>query len=196
MENDTGSITPFVTGVLPKEEYSDVNELTRDIASVLRIDRDRIVVDLIAVESLKGEKGDEGPRGLQGETGPKGDKGETGTAGGAGLTPFVQLVTNPTTITADWAMTGGIAHQNAKLTLIAGTGAQTLVISGAVTGMHGTLVLTQNAAGNGVFGLPPGSMKSDPIFAISTTAGAVDVLHWIYDGTNYFWTIDNNFISF
>jgi hypothetical protein len=207
MENSTGSITPFVTGILPKEKYSDVNEFAKDLASVFRIDEDRIVVDLIALESLKGEKGEEGPRGLKGDTGAKGDKGDTGTPGTSGLSAFETLVINPTLFTTTWNLSSGINHYNASLTLIEGSGAIQLIFTGISSGMHGTLKLKQNLACNGVLQLPANSRFPAPGFLIShadpggtppvpvPSIPFTDVLNWIYDGTHFLWTIHYDFTT-
>ena len=192
MENSTGSITPFVTGVLPKEKYSDVNELARDLASVLRIDQDRIVVDLIALESLKGEQGEEGPRGLKGDSGPAGPTGPAGIPGFGGIIEYQVL--NPVDDVFNWIVTGGISsHYNATLIF---TGAKSLAITGAVNGMSGTLIVHQHPDGPvGTLALPANSRfpgGTPPV--VTPTTNAIDIYQWIFNGFDFYWTFDQNFL--
>lgn len=73
MENTDGLIKVFFSGTLPKEKYTDANELASDIADALSIDKSKLVVELISLPDIKGEKGDKGDKGNQG---PKGDDGQ------------------------------------------------------------------------------------------------------------------------
>lgn len=77
MENTTGPIKVFLAGKLPKKKYTDIDEFAADLAAILAIDEDRIVIDLINLPDIKGEKGDKGD---VGKTGPKGDDGADGVS--------------------------------------------------------------------------------------------------------------------
>lgn len=100
--------------------------------------------------------------------------------------PFVTL-TDAATVT--WA-TGGVPVSNAKVTL---GGNRTLSITGAVNGATGTLIVIQDGTGSRTLTLPAGSIAPGGAFSLTTTASAKDVLAWVYDGTNYFWTIGKAF---
>lgn len=78
MENTEGLIKVFVSGNLPKTKYTDANELAKDLADILAIDQEKLVVDLINLPDIKGEKGDKGDRGVAGATGGIGPTGATG----------------------------------------------------------------------------------------------------------------------
>lgn len=84
MENTTGPIKPFLAGKLPKKKYTDLDEFASDLASILAIEQERIVIELINLPDIKGEKGDPGERGLQGLQGTPGGPGSVGPAGPAG----------------------------------------------------------------------------------------------------------------
>lgn len=84
MENTTGPIKPFLAGKLPKKKYSDANEFAADLAAILAIEQERIVINLISLPDIKGEKGDKGDRGSVGPRGPDGPVGLTGDTGPAG----------------------------------------------------------------------------------------------------------------
>lgn len=100
--------------------------------------------------------------------------------------PFVAL-TDGATVT--WA-TSGNPINHATLTL---GGNRTLAITGAISGSSGTLRLTQDGTGSRTLTLPSGSKAAGGAFTLSTAAGAVDILAWVYDGTSYFWTIGKAF---
>lgn len=78
MENTEGLIKVFVSGNLPKTKYTDANELAKDLADILAIDQEKLVVDLINLPDIKGEKGEKGDRGIAGATGGAGPTGPTG----------------------------------------------------------------------------------------------------------------------
>jgi len=191
MENTEGSINVFVSGVLPKEKYSDVNELARDIASVLRIDQDRIVVDLIALESLKGEPGATGPRGIQGIQGPSGPAGASGPPGSIELNSYVILL--PTGLVFFWAAIPSIAHQHAALIL---TGVNTIVITGVVNGMSGTLVVHNIlVGGGGTLAFPSNSrFPGGTVPVVTPAAAGLDIFEWRYYGDYFHWTVHQNFL--
>lgn len=83
--------------------------------------------------------------------------------------------------------------QNATVTL---GGNRTLAISGAVSGMTGVLIVKQDGAGSRTLALPAASKvvnTGSGAVSLSTAASAIDVLSWVYDGTNYLWTYGNTF---
>jgi hypothetical protein len=86
MENTTGPIKPFLAGRLPKDKYSDANEFAADLAAILAIEQERIVIDLINLPDIKGEKGDKGDKGNPGSKGETGDSGVSLTYEGAWVT--------------------------------------------------------------------------------------------------------------
>jgi hypothetical protein len=82
---------------------------------------------------------------------------------------------------------------NAKVTL---GGNRTLAISGATSGMSGTLEVIQDGTGTRTLALPSGSKVINGgagAITLSTAAAAADILTWTYDGTSYFWTFGKNF---
>ena len=190
MENSEGSINVFVSGVLPKEKYSDVNELARDIASVLRIDQDRIVVDLVPLEDLKGEQGEEGPRGLQGEKGPKGDKGDAGPSASEVVTTYQVIA--PDALVFTWTLLPSFTYQKGTLLL---TGVNSLVIVGATNGMIGTLLVHQAVTGAACTLSFPANSKfpggTHPV--ITATNDALDMLTWRFNGIDFYWTFEQDF---
>jgi hypothetical protein len=102
------------------------------------------------------------------------------------LAAFATL-TDGSTVT--WA-TAGVGLPNATVTL---GGNRTLSITGATSGQSGTLIVTQDGTGSRTLTLPSGSKVEGGALALSTAAGAIDVLAYTYDGTNYFWTIGKAF---
>lgn len=87
-----------------------------------------------------------------------------------------------------WA-TDGIYFPGAKLTL---TAARTLSITGLVNGQRGTLIVTQNATGGFVLTLPAsGRVSGTP----TTTANAVNLYDYVYDGAVVYWKITPNLIA-
>lgn len=96
-----------------------------------------------------------------------------------------QTLTDGATIT--WNMANGY---NAVVTL---GGNRTLAFSNLEAGDIGTLVVKQDATGNRTLTLPSGSKKANGGFFLSTTANAIDILSFYYDGTNYYWNIGKLF---
>lgn len=83
--------------------------------------------------------------------------------------------------------------QNWKVTL---GGNRTLAISGAVDGMTGVIKVTQDGTGSRTLTLPAGSKVVSTgagAITLSTAAGSIDILAWVYDGTNYFWGYGRGF---
>jgi hypothetical protein len=99
-----------------------------------------------------------------------------------------QTLTFGTTTT--WDQTKGAT---AAVTL---TGNATLSITNEVAGMYGLIRVTQDATGSRTLTLP-GSSKvingGGGAVALTTTAGATDVLSYFYDGTSYYWTVGYNY---
>jgi len=93
------------------------------------------------------------------------------------------------TITGTWNLNLGA---NAVWTLAAG--ANTLTISNAKAGMYGLIRLINS--GTSTITLPSGSRVINGgagAVTLTQTASAVDILTFFYDGTNYWWTVGNNY---
>lgn len=58
-----------VSGPLPKDCYSDLNEFVADLAKVLELPLDTAII----IKGANGERGVKGERGPKGDQGPKGD---------------------------------------------------------------------------------------------------------------------------
>ncbi len=112
----------------------------------------------------------------------------TGVATNLAETRSFQTLTDGATIT--YSISSGY---NAKVTL---GGNRTLSITNAAAGDYGTLIVTQDGTGSRTLTLP-GSSKvingGSGSVTLTTTASAIDVLSWFYDGTNYFWTYGKNY---
>jgi len=92
--------------------------------------------------------------------------------------------------TTTWDQTKGAT---AAVTL---TGNATLAITNEVAGMYGLIRVTQDATGSRTLTLPAGSKVINGgggVVALTTTAGATDVLSYFYDGTSYYWTVGYNY---
>ena len=118
------------------------------------------------------------------------------TAQGYGITSPIyastpQTLTDATTIA--WNPLNGL---NASVTL---GGNRTLNFSGSlIAGSYGTLVVTQDATGGRTLTLPSVANKvlgssSTTTIALSTAAGAKDIVNFYYDGTNYFWNVGQGY---
>jgi hypothetical protein len=105
----------------------------------------------------------------------------------AWVAPAFVTLTDGATIT--WA-TAGYPVSHAKVTL---GGNRTLVITGAVNGSSGEIRVTQDGTGSRTLALPASSKAPGGAFTLTTTAGAMDVLAWSYDGTTYTWVIGKAF---
>lgn len=106
------------------------------------------------------------------------------------MSPAFETLTDGATIT--WAF-GGDRVRNAVVTL---GGNRTLSITGAVSGSTGVLIVKQDGTGSRTLTLP-GSSKvvggGAGAVTLTTTASAVDILSFYYDGTNFWWTYGKNF---
>lgn len=112
------------------------------------------------------------------------------SASASALSPSFTQLTDGATIT--WTVSNTRIN-NANVTL---GGARTLSISGAAAGYTGTLTCRQDGTGGRTLALPSGSKVingGSGAATLTSTASAVDVLCWIYDGTNYWWTVGPNF---
>ena len=102
-----------------------------------------------------------------------------------------QTLTDAATIS--WNPANGL---NASVTL---GGNRTLSFSSTPSsGSYGTLVITQDATGGRTITLPSTANKvlgstSTTTIALSTAAGAKDILNFYYDGTNCFWNIGQGY---
>lgn len=80
---------------------------------------------------------------------------------------------------------------NAKVTL---EGNRALSITNASSGMSGLLIVKQDATGNRTLTLPSGSIiLGGGSLTLSTAANAVDILTFVYDGTNYYWSLGKGY---
>lgn len=108
----------------------------------------------------------------------------------ANLFPSFEVLTDGATIT--WAFASDRVR-NATVTL---AGNRTLSITGAVNGSTGVLIVKQDATGSRTLALPSGSKvvgAGAGAITLTTTASAIDILSFYYDGTNYLWTYGKNF---
>ena len=102
-----------------------------------------------------------------------------------------QTLTDAATIS--WNPANGL---NANVTL---GGNRTLSFSTApASGSYGTLVVTQDGAGSRTLTLPTATNKvlgssSTTTIALSTTASAIDIVNFYYDGSNYFWNVGQGY---
>jgi hypothetical protein len=68
--------------------------------------------------------------------------------------------------------------------------------TGLTAGMRGILIVKQDAGGSKTITLWAGSKVvsgGGGALTLSTAANAIDILSWVYDGTNTFWQISKNF---
>ena len=97
--------------------------------------------------------------------------------------------------TISWNPTNGL---NASVTL---GGNRTLSFASTPTvGSYGTLIVTQDATGNRTITLPSsltnkvlGSASTATTIALSTAAGATDILNFYYDGSYCYWNIGQGY---
>lgn len=113
--------------------------------------------------------------------------------GGTGNTSLAYTtLTDGATIT--WTIAG--VTNNAVVTL---GGNRTLAFSGLTSGITGTLVVKQDAAGSRTLTLPTSGCINKVIgggggaVTLTTTANAIDILTFTYDGTNCYWTYGANY---
>lgn len=108
--------------------------------------------------------------------------------------PFVQNNSTVATLTdaatVNWAYD---INYNATVTL---GGNRTLAITGVYAGAYGTLKVVQDATGSRTLTLPAGSKVVNGgagAVTLTTTANAIDIITFYYDGTNYFWNVGLNY---
>lgn len=109
-----------------------------------------------------------------------------------GRAPSITTLTNSATATI--VMDSTKASQNARIVLVQNT--TTLVLSGLVAGMAGILILKQDDIGNRTLTLPISSKvvsNGGGGVTLSVPASAIDILAWIYDGSNIFWNYGNTY---
>ena len=83
--------------------------------------------------------------------------------------------------------------RNATVTL---GGNRTLAFSNVPNGATGVLIVKQDGTGSRTLALPAGSKVIDGgsgAITLTTTPSSIDVLSFIYDGTNYLWTKGLNY---
>lgn len=105
------------------------------------------------------------------------------------LAPAVATLTDGSTITITCSAANAV--QNDVVTL---GGNRTLAISGATSGMTGVLIVKQDATGGRTLASPSGSIVvpgGGSTLSLTSTASAVDILCWLYDGTSYYWTVNS-----
>jgi hypothetical protein len=105
----------------------------------------------------------------------------------AWVAPAFVTLTDAATVT--WTITGQ-PTSHARVTL---GGNRTLDIVGESNGYSGILVVTQDGTGSRTLTLPAGSLVPGGSITLSTAAGAVDVLSFVYDGTSFYWTFGEAF---
>lgn len=107
------------------------------------------------------------------------------------IAPTYTVLTPGSTIT--WA-TAGAPNLNGQVTL---GQSSTLAFTGTTGGQAGILKVIQPSAGGPyTLTLPAGSKVANAgagAVTLSSGASAIDILSFTYDGTNYFWTIVQNF---
>lgn len=107
------------------------------------------------------------------------------------FSPSFTALTDGATITQTMLATKAV--QNATVTL---GGNRTLAFSGLAAGMSGVLIVKQDGTGSRTLTLPATSKVVDGgagAITLTTTASAIDVLSWVYDGTNILWAKGLNF---
>ena len=115
--------------------------------------------------------------------------GTTGGGGGATIDPY-QDEGNVNSIT--WDVSGTSTNYEATL-----TGVTTLTMSNVRNGDYGTLIVTQDGVGSRTLSFAGGTHKvvngGGGAPTLTTTAGATDILSFTYNGTNFYWTVGNDY---
>ncbi|GAA4453068.1 hypothetical protein GCM10023092_12900 [Rurimicrobium arvi] len=99
----------------------------------------------------------------------------------------------------DFGSTGGTITWNMQSGATAAvrlTSNGTLSITNVTAGMYGLIKVQQDGTGGRTIALPSGSKVINGGGATATltsAANSVDILSFFYDGTNYWWTIGNNY---
>jgi len=112
-----------------------------------------------------------------------------GTSGGVTIDPY-EDIGNVSSIT--WDVSGTSTNYEATL-----TGNTTLNLINVRNGDYGTLITTQDGVGGHTLTFGSGTHLvsngggGSPV--LTATAGAVDVLTFTYNGTNFYWTVGNDY---
>jgi hypothetical protein len=115
----------------------------------------------------------------------------SGSTGGGGVTIDPYNV-EPSTTSLTWDVSG--TSTNYETTL---TGNTTLTMSNVRNGDYGTLITTQDGTGSHTLTFGAGTHKvvngggGSP--TLTTTAGAIDILSFTYDGSTFYWTVGNDY---
>ena len=112
-----------------------------------------------------------------------------GGGGGVTIDPYQDegIVTGIT-----WDVSGTSTNYEAIL-----SGNTTLTMSNVRNGDYGTLIVTQDGTGSRTLTFGAGTHKvvngggGSP--TLTTTAGATDILSFTYNGTNFYWTVGNDY---
>lgn len=100
------------------------------------------------------------------------------------------------TLTDGATVSWDVTNKPADIATVTLGGNRALAITGAVAGSCGILIVKQDGTGSRTLTLPGGSNVRDAgagAIVLSTAINAVDVLGWVYDGTNYWWAYNTNF---
>lgn len=106
------------------------------------------------------------------------------------LVGYQEPLTLSGTDTLSWVIDKGF---NASVTL---TGNRTLAIGMLSAGDYGVLKVKQDSSGGHSLTLPAGSKVSNGgagAVTLTSSANAIDILSFYYDGTNLFWNISTDF---
>jgi hypothetical protein len=112
-----------------------------------------------------------------------------GGGGGATIDPY-QDEGNVNSIT--WDVSGTSTNYEATL-----TGVTTLNMSNVRNGDYGTLIVTQDGVGSHTLSFVGGTHKvvngGGGAPTLTSTSGATDILSFTYNGTNFYWTVGNDY---
>lgn len=106
------------------------------------------------------------------------------------LTSYQEPLTLSGSGTITWLVERGF---NASLNL---TGNVTLSVGALTAGDYGVIKVKQSSSGGNTLTLPAGSKVSNGgagAVTLTSTANAIDILSFYYDGTNLFWNISTDF---
>ena len=106
----------------------------------------------------------------------------------SGTTKLFQILTDAATITWGWDL-----GFNAAVTL---TADRTLSITGVTDGDYGTIKMIQDGGGGHSITLPGNSKVANGgggSITLTATGGAIDILSFVYDGTDFNWNVSFNY---
>lgn len=107
---------------------------------------------------------------------------------GSGVQPFINLV-DGTTVSWD------INSSNSAIVTLSGT-PRTLAITNHANGVFGLIKVIQDGAGGRTLTLPANSKTVDGgggALALSSGPGDIDILTFVYDGTDFLWNVGRNY---